>query len=121
MGGVHVGHHVHVPDPLPVVDGELLPARDRNAGIRDEEVDRAHLGLHLANEPDQLLAPRHVDTTRDATEALRDPGGRCPVEIDHRDPTRPFRGEALAQGTPDAIAAPGHHDVLSRQLHRPAP
>ncbi|HMQ26209.1 MAG TPA: hypothetical protein PKA98_09495, partial [Acidimicrobiales bacterium] len=60
-GGVHVGHHVDVPDLLPALVGGLHAAGGRgDAGVRAEQVDRAEAVLRHLDGTDDLGLDRDV-------------------------------------------------------------
>lgn len=117
----HVGHHVHLPDALPVRVGHVDAARHGDARVRAEEIDRAVRALGRGHQRPQRVGIAHVRAVALAADGRGHAARAVGVHVGHHHRARPFGREALAQGTPDAAGAPGHDHVRVAQLHRDGP
>ncbi len=106
-----------VPVELPIGVRRLGPALGCQAGVRDEQVDRAEGRFGTPHEFDDLRFDGHVASDSEPFHFGRD--GLCArfTQIGNDDATRPFSREPLAERPANARRTPRYDRHASLQFH----
>jgi hypothetical protein len=120
-GGVHVGHDVDPPRPLPVGVGAQLTAGG-HTGVGAPQVDPALVALQAR---DQVAHRRLVGHVQVYAEPAVDAAGHRPrprrVQVGHHDHARPLGGEPLGERPADATGRAGDDGDGVLQHAAPSP
>jgi hypothetical protein len=114
---VHMGHQIDVPVALPVIVGHLGSARDRDAGIGAEQVDRAVLALDALYEAPDIVLDGHVDLARDPADLGRHRGRAVAVAVGADHQFGAIEVKTARQRAADTAGRPGHDDTAIFQVH----
>ena len=110
-------HQVDVPDPLPLIVGDLGSARDRYSGVGAEQVDRAVVALDPVDETFDFGLDADIDRGGDAADFFCGRGGAVAVEVGADHELGALLMEPARQCAPDSAGRAGHHDAAVFYVH----
>src|SRR2546425_9543072 len=114
---VDMGHHIDLPDALPVVVLSLWSAAHTDARVRAEDVDATVRLVHLLDQSHDVSLARDVALDRGRTDFLGQPPRAITVDVHHDDGLCTVRRESPGECPTDAASGPGHDADLAVHDH----
>ena len=118
---IDVREHVDTDAALPIAIGRALPARQHDAHVGAEQIDRAEARLSPVDQRADLGLVGDIARHHEPVDVAPDLLERAGLNIGHGHAARAFGVEAARERSPDARGRAGDHDVRVLQLHSSAP
>src|SRR5207253_5063381 len=80
---IDVGHHVDLPDPVPIARCSLWSSSDSNAGVGTEDVDATVIRYDALDEASDIVLIGHIASDAGSADLLSNGGDSISIDVSH--------------------------------------